>query len=164
MDKKIILQNLAEDFVAYKFLTSVTGRVSDKIKRFYEKVGSEIYLRMKKGDRLKENSNIILNLKWDDDKARSVARQISLALEEFKQVNPKAYNQLMNIKEKHAKSRRGYLEFSGVLDNDYFYNILQNIYPEINEEQKLQIFKGIILLDELHPSSRKTLNTLLLPE
>ena len=58
MVKKTRLEDFAEKLMAYKLLTSVTGTISDRAKRTYEKVGDEA------SKILKTKRNSVFTIGW----------------------------------------------------------------------------------------------------
>jgi len=163
---KRILEEQTERLIAYKFLTSTTGRISDRAKRKYEKRGEEVGKRLKEGDRIPESSPLILNLRWSD-RAVSYARNISLALEEFRQVNPEAYQQFQEILSKHRSVRRAYLEFGGEIPDEVYISVIREVVGEekISEEEARAFYNSLHRIGEgLKKKREEGLSTLLLPE
>lgn len=164
MSKKLLY--LAEGLIGYKLITSVTGSVSDRAKRIYQKLGEEVGNRLKEKDTLPEGSNIYLELKWGDER-NAAARQTSLALEELKQVNPEAYKQFEKIKEKHKKARRGHLEFrviKGDLQEEIYIDAVKSIFKNITSKEAEKIYEGIIKMSAFLGKSPNIKQTFLLPE
>lgn len=159
---KTILYELAKKIISYKFLTSITGSISDRAKRRYEKLAKEAGERLKKKDSLPEDSELILNLIWDD-KAVSSARNYTLALEEFKQKNPEAYIQFDEILKKHRTVRRAQLEFGGRVSEKYYIKVIQEIMPDLSEGGARLLY-GSLLNTQKTLKKKKGLTTFLLPE
>jgi len=162
MVKKNYLEEIAKDFIALKELRSPVNIISERCRRKYEEIGKEIGDIMKKGKSLPEYSKIYITLKWDD-KASNSARQISLALKEFEQVNPSAYKQLIEIKEKHKIVRRAYLEFGGEVESEVYVNLIKELI-DTDDEKALEVYNDILFFDNLLKRKKeKEYDTFLLP-
>ncbi len=164
MAKKRLVE-LAERLIAGKFLTSITGRISDRAKRKYEKIGVEAGERLKQKDRIPEGSGVVLDLKWND-KAVSYARNFALALKEFEQVNPEAYQQFQEILGKHRSVRRAYLEFGGEIPGEIYIQIIREIIGEgkISDEEARDFYNSLYTVAEKLRGRKEGLSKLLLPE
>ena len=142
---KPILERLAGQLIAQKFVTSVTGSMSDRAKRRLEATAKLTADRLKRKESLPENSGLILNLTWDD-KDVSKSRNYTLALEEFKQVNPEAYAQLQEILGKHRDVRRCSLEFGGDITNTIYIDTIRDVLGQGNiQEEYARTFYGHLL-------------------
>ena len=135
------LEEEIEKLIALKFLTSSTGSFSDRAKRRFEGIRETIAKKLKEKPREPPmGSGLEVRLGWSDE-ITSWARNISLSLREFEQVNPEAYRQLEEIREKHKLGRRDYLEFSGEVSGDVYIKIIQEIMGDISYEEATQIYK-----------------------
>ena len=123
----MVKSNLFErvrSLIAYNKLTSPLGIIYKRLDRKYRSLGKEIYDSLVNGNSLPEGSKFEAKLYWED---ASLARSYTLALQEFKQVDPKGYSKFIEIKKKHTASRRNYLIFSKDKSSD----IPEDIYLEI---------------------------------
>ncbi|MBU2104390.1 MAG: hypothetical protein KKF67_01265 [Nanoarchaeota archaeon] len=160
------LENFARDLIILKSITSTTGTVSDRAKRKYEKVGVDSSELLKEKRCLPEDSQFSLDLKWSDQ-APSWARKLTLALEEFKQVNLEAYQQFEEIRKKHKKVRRAYLEFGlikGDLPEEDYLDAIKGLIKGLNDNEVRNVYDSIRILDESLKKKKKFTETLLLPE
>ena len=163
MVKKTTLESLGEKFLASKFISSITNVVKERFKNRYEKLGSKIGEQLKEGKKLSEESILILSLEWSDE-APSWARKLNLALEEFKQINPKAYEQFEEIRSKHRNVRRDYIRFGGEVSEDVYIGIIRDIL-KVDDYNAHRIYNSIIGLDEIIcRKKRKGDDKYLLPE
>lgn len=159
-----VLEESVEQLIAYKLLTSTTGSISDRAKRKYEGIGTKIAERLKTGDKLPEDSSLTIRLGWSDE-VIVWARKISLALEEFKQVNPEAYNQLEEIREKHKNVRRTYLEFGGEIPDEVYIKVIQETIKGMNYEEAEMFYERIKdVTKKLDKTKKEGLQRFLLPE
>ena len=157
------LEELTKSLIAHKFITSTTGSLSDRAKRRMEKAGEEIYHILKnRKNKIVNIGETKIGLKWGDETTQWI-RAISLALEEFKQTNPKAYEQLEEIRKKHKISRRAYLEFEGNLPEEIYFQIIHDIVGNINYGQAEQIYRAIFILGKGF-GKEKGINRFTLPE
>lgn len=166
MEKLNKLEGNAQKLMAYKLVTSVTGIISDKAKRKYEKIGSDIGGKLKNNQRLPEDSNLIVDLKWSDE-AVNWARKLNLGIEEFKQDYPKQGEILQEYIEKHRNVRRAYLEFglkSGDLPERVYLDVIKEIIPEISEAKAKEFYNLIKELNQTLKKKEKGLQRFLLPE
>ncbi|MBS3070912.1 hypothetical protein J4407_01265 [Candidatus Pacearchaeota archaeon] len=159
---KLNLKDYAVNIITHKFLTSVTGKISDRAKRKFEKYGQEAAERLKVKEALKD-SNLILRLGWSDE-AVSYVRKITLALEEFKQVNPKAYTQFERIRGKHKDVRRAYIEFGGEVPDSYYIKVIKDIIPGINDKDAVVFYNRLKSADKILTKKGRGIQRLLLPE
>tara|TARA_Y100000310_G_C20640000_1_gene793366 strand:+ start:872 stop:1363 length:492 start_codon:yes stop_codon:yes gene_type:complete len=142
MIKTELLENV-ENLVAYNRITSPFGSLYKRLDRKYRELGKQVYEGMVKGNKLPKESLVDARLHWEDT---SMARSYTLALKEFKQVDPKAYGKFMEIKKKHTNSRRNYVMF-GLLDGK---ELPKDIYLEImgdvglNEEGASKIYDSLM--------------------
>jgi len=149
MAKRKIEKNI-EKLIVYKNIASVTGSISDRAKRRYDKVGEETCKRLKSRQIVSEDSGLVARLGWSDD-AVSWARNISLALEEFKQKYPKYGERLQEIIGKHREVRRNYLEFGlkeGDLVEEIYIESIKEIIEGISDERAKKFYEIIIKLKE----------------
>lgn len=160
------LEESVQKLIVYKLVTSVTGTISDRAKRKYEKVGEEIGDKFKNKQKLPEDSYLAAELKWSDE-AVNWARKQSLGIEEFKQEYPK-YGKILDDKiKKHREVRRAYLEFGikeGDLPEEVYLEVIKDLVKGINDEEAKEFYN---LLKELNKSLKKDekgLQRLLLPE
>jgi len=166
MVKKILLEELAEGLVSFKLLTSITGTISDRAKRRYEKIGKSAYEILKTKKKLPEDSNLLLNLTWTD-KSDSWARNLSLAIEEFKQKYPGPGLKLVEIIGKHRKTRRAYLEFGltgGELPPEIYIKAIQKIAKGLGEEEARNVYESVRILEKVVKKKEEKTHTLLLSE
>jgi len=141
MVKTEFLDNV-EKIVAYNKLTSTIGALYKRLDRKYRTLGKEVYEGLIRGNKLPKDSSVEAKLHWEDKKS---ARSYSLALQEFKQVDPKGYETFIGIKKKHIGARRNYILF-GILDGE---NLTENIYLEIMKDVGLNENEAIKLYDSL---------------
>ena len=166
MVKKTKLEEIAEGLVSFKLLTSITGTVSDRAKRIYEKTGKAAYEILKTKKKLPKESNLLLNLTWTN-KSDSWARNLSLAIEEFKQKYPEHGLKLTEIIGKHRKTRRAYLEFgviSGELPPERYIKAIQEITKGLDEKEVRNIYDSVRILEKAVKKKKEKIHTLLLPE
>ena len=156
------LREYAQEIIAYKFLTSITGKISDRAKRRFEKSGKEASERLKSKETLKD-SDLILKLGWSDE-AISKARKINLALEEFKQVNLEAYEQFEKIRNKHKSVRRSYIEFGGEIPDEHYVRVIREIIPEMSKRDAVAFYNRLKVTDRVLSKKEKGLQRFLLPE
>jgi len=86
-------------------------------------------------------------LKWSD-KAVSFARNIALALEEFKQENPEAYQQFQEILGKHRAVRRAYLEFGGEISDELCVQAIRDTMGDITQTRAEQVYRALRKLSD----------------
>lgn len=156
------LREYAEKIITYKFLTSITGKISDRAKRRFEKSGQEVSERLKAKETLKD-SDLVLKLGWGDE-AVSWSRKITLALEEFKQANPEAYEQFEEIRNKHKDVRRAYIEFGGEIPDEYYIGVIKEIIPEMKKRDAVVLYNKLKIADRVLSKKKKGLQRFLLPE
>jgi len=160
------LEEPAEKFTFYKFFGGVINSLGDRIKRRYENIGKFLGDELKKGNKLPENSNLTANLFWSD-RAPSYARKITLAFEEFKQVNPDAYKQLEEIINKHRKIRRAMLNCSvkkyNPQEEDYV-GIISDLIDGIDSSEARNLYREIENVGKKLGKSATDIQTFLLPE
>lgn len=169
MAKREIEKNV-EKLIAYKLITSITGTISDRAKRKYEKIAKSAYERFKAKQSIPETSDLVAKLTWDD-KAVSMARKISLGMEEFNNKYPKYGKILAEMIKKHREVRRAYLEFGlkkgKELDEGIYIEVIKETIEGISDEKAKKFYD---LLNEINKELKKTkkkpegLYTLLLPE
>jgi hypothetical protein len=145
------LEENAEKFIAYKLVTSVSGIISDRAKRKYEKLGEYIGEKLKTKGGLSEKTNLYFNLKWSDD-AANWARKLSLGIEEFKQEFPE-YGQILEEKiSKHREIRRAYLEYGvkhGDISEEVYTDVIKEVIPGITDS-KAKTFYNFLKEVEIH--------------
>jgi len=163
MARKKILQELAEGVFANRFVASITGRIHNKAKRVYGKLAVQAANRYKKGDRLSEDSKLILKVHWSS-KEVSKARNTTLALQEFAQKNPRGYTQLQEIMDKHRRVRRGNLTFGGELPEQRYVEIIQKLIPGIDYGQAEQFYHELHSLESSLGKRDESVISYLLPE
>ncbi len=146
MKKTELLENV-ENLVAYNNITSPFGSLYKRLDRKYREVGKQVYEGLVKGNKLPEKSSVDAKLHWEDT---NLARSYSLALQEFKQVDPKAHERFMEIKKKHTKSRRNYVMF-GILEGE---DLPKEIYLEIMKDVGLNEDGASKIYDSLMDFSR----------
>jgi len=157
------LEEVVGSLIAHKLITSTTGSVSDRAKRRMDSAAEEIYdILKKRKKKVATVKEMRVSLKWGDESIHWV-RALSLALAEFEQTNPKAYEQFEKIKEKHKTSRRAYLEFEGDLPEDAYIQIIRNIVKNITYRQAEQIYGAILIMEKGSKKERGT-NRIILPE
>jgi hypothetical protein len=158
------LKEYTQRIIGYKFLTSITGKISDRAKRKFENTGKEASEKLKVKEKL-EDPDLTLRLGWSDESV-AWARKITLALEEFKQVNPKAYNQFEEIRNKHKEIRRAYLEFGGEISDESYVGIIREIIPDMNQRDAIYFYNGLKNADNVlsKDKGKKGLQRFLLPE
>lgn len=140
------LEEAARSLIAHKLITSITGSLSDRAKRRMENAAEEIYTILKKREKkVATIGEMKIGLKWGDE-ISNWARATSLALSEFEQTNPEAYEEFKEIKEKHKTSRRAYLEFEGNLPGEYYIQIIRDVVGNINYHQAAQTYRAILIL------------------
>lgn len=140
--------------IALWLLKSTTGSFEGRADRRFEKTREEIGDILKKKERkLPESSGIAVKLKWKNE-AISGARKTTLALREFNQVNPEGYNQLQEILAQHKNVRRGYLEFGGIVEEEVYIGIIQEILDVNYDRAKayLGVMNDMALALEKDPS------------
>jgi len=160
-----ILENLTRYLIAEKFITSITGSISDRAKRKIEKTGDDIYDRLKRNEQLSKDSKLIIGLGWSDE-AENWARGVALALKEFKQENSEAYNQFEEIRKKHLKVRRAYLRFGGEIVNTDYVEVIREIIGEdkFSEEQALRFYETLVSIEKTFKRKNEKESRYLLPE
>jgi hypothetical protein len=167
MVKETKLESYARALITYKFITSSPGTFSDRAKRRYDKTGLNASLMLKEKEEIPKDSQFILSLKYSDE-ATNWARKLSLALEEFKQVNPKAYKQFQGIRRKHRDVRRYYLEFGlkkgKQLPEEDYIEAIKNIVKGLGEREAKNVCDSVKILDTALKKKKKSVETLLLPE
>jgi len=163
------LEENVERLIAYKLVTSVTGTISDRAKRKYEKIGEEIGEKFKDKQKLPENSYLIAQLRWSDE-AINKARKISLALEEFRQEYPD-YGKILDEKiEKHREVRRAYLQFGlkeGDLPENIYLEVIKEVVSGVSDEKAKEFYRVIKEISQALKKDKKKdkgLQELLLPE
>ena len=158
------LEEETRKLIALKLLTSVTGSFSNRAKGRFETTRDYLGGRLKRGGELPKNFGLDLRLRWDDV-AVNRARAINLALDEFEDVNKKAYDQLEEIRRKHKDVRRAYLEFGGEVDEDVYVRIIRDIMGnEIDSEQARGIYDNTIEVGKLLGKEKTGSYKALLPE
>lgn len=120
------LEEKARRLVALWLMKSTTSSFGDRAGRRFDKTREEIGGRLKEGDKLPEDSELVLRLGWRDEAATG-ARKTNLALKEFGQVNPEALEQLQGIIKKHRQVRRAYVEFGGEVSEEVYIKIIREI-------------------------------------
>jgi len=160
------LEESVQKLIAYKLITSITGTVSDRAKRKYEKIGEEVGNKFKEKQRLPENSYLIAELKWSDE-AVNWARKMSLGIEEFKQAYPESGKLLDKSIEKHREVRRAYLEFGikeGDLPESIYLEVIKELDKDISDTEAKQFYSIIKKLNKKLKGKEKGLQKFLLPE
>lgn len=160
------LEKLLQELIPFKFLTSSAGVFSDRARRRYDKTAKEIGDQMKLGKELPKSSPFELHLRWDDEMGRAYARQLSLALKEFKQVNPEAYEQFEEIRSKHKKSRRASLEFRGTVEDEKYIDAIIDLIGSgmIEELEAGKIYEALLAMSGGAKSASEEMYRYLLPE
>jgi len=169
MAKREIERNV-EKLIAYKLITSITGTISDRTKRKYDKLGKETSERFKAKQVIPETSNLVGKLGWDD-KAVSGARKILLGIEEFNNKYPKYGKILAETIQKHRGVRRAYLEFGlkkgKELDEEIYIEAIKETIEGVSDENALKFYNILVDINKDLRKTRKkaeALYTLLLPE
>ncbi len=142
MKKTELLENV-ENLVAYNKITSPFGSLYKRLDRKYRELGKQVYEGLVKGNKLPEKACVDARLHWEDT---SLARSYSLALQEFKQVDPEAYEKFMEIKKKHTKSRRNYVMFGLSEGEDLPKEIYLDIMKDVGltEDNASQIYDSLM--------------------
>lgn len=160
------LEEDVQKLIAYKLITSITGTISDRTKRKYEKIGVDISEDFKNKKKLPKDSYLIAELKWSDE-AMNKARKISLGIEEFRQAYPEYGKILDETIEKHKKVRRDYLEFGlkeGDLPENIYLSVIKELDKEISDTEAKQFYNIIKKLSKKLKKKENGLQKLLLPE
>ncbi len=139
--KKSNLLDKVVNLVAYNKITNPFGAIYKRLDRKYRTVGKEVYDGLIKGNKLPQDSIVEAKLHWEDT---NLARSYSLALQEFKQVDPKGHERFMEIKKKHTKSRRNYVIFGTPgkkeLSEDIYLKIIEDVGLDTHEASKVYEF------------------------
>lgn len=160
------LEESVQNLLAYKFITSITGAISDRAKRKYDKIGKYVADNFKEKKFLPENSYLSAELKWSDE-AANWARKMTLGIEEFKQAYPEYGKILNNMIENHREIRRAYLEFGvkgGELNEKVYVNAIKELDKNITDQEAKQFYRIIKKLNNSLKKKNKGLQKLLLPE
>ena len=160
------LEEDTQKLIAYKLITSITGTISDRAKRKYEKIGIYIGGKLKGAQKIPEDSNLRMDLKWSDE-AVGWARKMSLGIREFKNEYPK-YGKLLEEKiAKHKDGRRAYLEFGlkkGKIPEEIYLEVINEIIPGISETKAKEFYNFIKELNQALKKKERGLQKFLLPE
>ena len=160
------LEGLTEKLISLKLITSTTGTLSDRAKRKYEKTGEEAYKILKTKKRLPEDSSFLINLTWDDQ-AVNWARNLTLAIEEFKQKYPEYGEKLSEIISKHRRTRRAYLEFGLVkedLSEEEYIEVIKGLVKGLDDEKAWNVYNSVRILEGAFNKRKRKIQRLLLPE
>ena len=142
------LEEATDFLIAYKLITSTTGSLSDRTRRRMEDFGVEAYeLLKKRKKRVVDFKGRRVSLKWNDDQA-SRARNISLAIEEFRQAHPKLGKELDRTIEKHRNVRRAYLEFEGEVPEEVYIGIVREVMEGVTLKEARQIYRSILVMEK----------------
>ncbi len=166
---KLKIEGDIEKLIAYKVITSITGTISDRAKRKYERLGKEASERFKANQEIPDTSGLIGKLDWSD-KAVSAARKISLGIQEFSNRYPEYGKILEETIKKHRKVRRAYLEFGlkegKKLDKEIYIEIIKEVIEGISNENALKFYNVLVEIDKELQKKKKPMGlyTLLLPE
>jgi len=157
------LEELIKSMVAHKVITSTTGSLSDRAKRKMGKAGKEAYDILKRRKRKTAIlGDVEVSLRWSDGQA-AWARNLNLAIEEFKQKYKKPGEELDKIIAKHRKVRRAYLEFEGEVSKEFYVEAICDIMKKIPPQEAEQIYNSILIMEK-GLKKQKGPNYLILPE
>ena len=160
MVKTELLENV-ENLIAYNRITSPFGSLYKRLDRKYRELGKQVYDGLVKGNKLPKDSFVNAKLHWEDT---SLARSYSLALQEFKQVDPEAYEKFMKIKKKHTKARRNYVMFGLFegkdLPDEVYLKIMEDV--GLNRSEASKIYESLAKFrDSLNEKKKESLEKLL---
>ena len=161
MKKTKLLKNV-ENLVAYNKITSPFGALYKRLDRKYRTLGKEVYEGLINGNELPINSSVEAKLYWKD---ANLARSYTLALKEFKQVDPKSYEKFMKIKKKHISSRRNYIMFGNLEGEDLPKEIYLEIMKDVglNENNASKIYDSLMnFSDNMAKTKKENLEKLLI--
>lgn len=162
MVKETILEINAKRLVAYNLIYSTCSSVYNRAQRRQEKEALEAANRLKRQE-MPESSSLILRRGWSSEAIQS-ARATSLALKEFEQKYPEYYAKFREIKDKHKKERRGYIEFGGNISEETFIQILREILGEgLSELGAKKSYDGILEMNKVLEKAQG-IQRLLLPQ
>ncbi|MEK6840566.1 MAG: hypothetical protein AABX79_01285 [Nanoarchaeota archaeon] len=136
------LEDDTRKLIALKLLASASGSFGDRANRRFEQVREDLGKRLKKGTALPEDSELLLKLSWDDEAVKG-ARKISLGIEEFKQKYPEEGKTLQEIINKHRTTRRAYLKFGGVVEEEIYIAIIREVMGKITYDTAREIYGTI---------------------
>ncbi len=158
------LEEVVESLIAHKLITSTTGSVSDRAKRRMEKAGREAYEILKKRkSKTVDIKEMKVGLRWSDDQA-AWARNLNLALEEFRQEYPKIGEKLDKIIAKHRSSRRAYIDFGGEIPEEIYINIICELVKGTTSREAKQVYNSILIMEKGLRGKERGPNYLILPE
>ena len=140
------LEEQAQVLIAYRSLSSATGKVKERAQRRFEKSRDKIGEILKEGKRtLPKESKLTLELGWDDESIKG-ARKKNLAIREFKQKHPKYGKILQKLINKHRQVRRAYIEFGGEIPEEVYIGIIQEIM-DIDYKKAEKIYASILEIE-----------------
>lgn len=85
-------------------------------------------------------------------------------MEEFEQVNPKAYKQFEKIRDKHKDVRRAYIEFGGKIPDGYYVGVIQEVIPEMSKRDATVLYNKLKIADRVLSKEERGFQRFLLPE
>ena len=157
------LEEIARSLIAHKLITSTTGSLSDRAKRRMESAARKAYDILKKKNSTVANiEEMKIGVRWSD-KQVSWARNINLALEEFKQEHPKLGAALDETIAKHRKARRTYIKFEGEIPEEFYIEVICKIMKDTTSKEAKQIYDSVLVLGERLKKKRGP-NYVILPE
>lgn len=157
------LEEVVRSLIAHKLITSTTGSVSDRAKRRMENAGEEAYKILKKGkEKITTVKRMNVGLRWSDDQV-SWARNINLALEEFRQKHPKWGAELDETLAKHREVRRAYVGFEGEMPEEVYIEAICGVMKGTTSREARQIYRSILVMEK-RLNKKKGTSYLLLPE
>lgn len=157
------LEEVAGSLIAHKLITSTTGSLSDRTKRRMEIAGKKAYEILKKRkEKITTVKRMKVGLRWSDDQV-AWARNINLALEEFRQKHRKWGIELDETIAKHREVRRAYVGFEGEIPEEVYIEAICEVMKEITPREAKQIYGSILVMEKRLNKKRGT-SYLLLPE
>ncbi len=157
------LEEQVKSLIGHKLITSITGSVSDRTKRRMEAAAEEAYKILKNSKKkVVTIKQMKIALKWSDEQV-AWARNMNLALEEFRQTHPEWGAELDKTIAIHRGVRRAYLEFEGNLFEGDYIQIIQDVVGNLPYRKASQVYNSILIMEKGLKKERG-INRIILPE
>ncbi|MBA7595915.1 hypothetical protein ES703_02881 [subsurface metagenome] len=157
------LEELTKSLLAHKLITSTTGSLSDRAERRMIRAAEKAYDILKKRKSTVTNiGEMKIGVRWSNDQA-AWARNINLALEEFRQEHPKWGTVLDETIAKHREVRRAYVKFEGEIPEEFYIEAICDVMKGTTSQEAGKIYRSILVMEKRLKKKRGP-NYVILPE
>lgn len=142
------LEDLTITLLTNKLITNTTGPLSTRTKRNVEKAAKKARdILKRRKDMVADLKRMKIGLRWSDDQV-AWARNIKLALEEFRQKYSDLWPALDEIITKHRNVRRAYIEFEGKLPKEFYLDTIRDVMEGTTHKEAEKIYESILIMEK----------------